>query len=61
MNNEYDRDDTPAPHHISLDEQLEIDTELTELHQRYDRLIEKVYLMGYKKGLLHKDNTPHFP
>ena len=61
MNNDYDREESRAPHHISLDEQLEIDTELTELQQRYDRLIEKVYLMGYKKGLLHKDNTPHFP
>ncbi|MAH60519.1 MAG: hypothetical protein CMB95_06800 [Flavobacteriaceae bacterium] len=61
MNNEYDRDDTPAPHHLSLDEQLEVDTELNELSKRYDSLIERVYLMGYKKGLLHKDNTPHFP
>ena len=57
MNNHYDRDHP----HITLDEQLEIDTELTELHTRYDRLIEKVYLMGYKKGLLHKQNTPEFP
>ena len=55
MNNDYDRE----PHsHITLDEQLEIDTELTELHTRYDRLIEKVYLMGYKKGLLHNTNPP---
>ena len=55
MNNDYDRE----PHsHITLDEQLEIDTELTELHTRYDRLIEKVYLMGYKKGLLHNTNQP---
>ena len=53
MNNDYDRE----PHHISLDEQLEIDTELTELHQRYDRLIEKVYLMGYTKGLLHNTDN----
>ena len=59
MNNHYDREATPS--HITLDEQLEIDTELSELHTRYDRLIEKVYLMGYKKGLLHKQNTPHFP
>ena len=57
MNNDYDREDT-APSHITLDEQLEIDSELTELHQRYDRLIEMVYLMGYTKGLLHKQNTP---
>ncbi len=57
MNNDYDREDAPAPHHISLDEQLEIDTELTELHQRYDRLIEKVYLMGYTKGLLHNTDN----
>ena len=57
MNNHYDRE----PHHISLDEQLEIDSELTDLHTRYDRLIEKVYLMGYKKGLLHNQNTPELP
>ena len=58
MNNDYDRDDGS---HISLDEQLEIDTELTELHQRYDRLIEKVYLMGYNKGLLHNTDNKQFP
>ena len=57
MNNDYDREDI-ASSHITLDEQLEIDTELTELHTRYDRLIEKVYLMGYKKGLLHNTNQP---
>ncbi len=61
MNNQYDRDDIPAPHHLTLDEQLEVDAELNELSKRYDALIEKVYLMGYKKGLLHKDNTPQFP
>ena len=58
MNNDNDRDDGS---HISLDEQLEIDTELTELHQRYDRLIEKVYLMGYNKGLLHNTDNKQFP
>ena len=53
MNNHYDRDHP----HITLDEQLEIDTELTQLHNRYDRLIEKVYLMGYIKGQLHNTNN----
>jgi len=59
MNNEYDRDETRS--HISLDEQIEIDTELNKIHRQYDALIEKVYLMGYTKGLLHKQNTPEFP
>lgn len=57
MNNEYDRE----PHHISLDEQIEIDSQLNKIHRQYDALIEKVYLMGYNKGLLHSQNTPHFP
>ena len=57
MNNEYDRE----PHHISLDEQIEIDSQLNKIHRQYDALIEKVYLMGYTKGLLHSQNTPHFP
>ena len=68
MNNEYDRSEDPsfeAPmssgSHITLGEQIEIDTELTELQRRYDALIEKVYIMGYTKGLLHRENTPYFP
>ena len=32
MNNDYDREEVPAPHHITLDEQLEIDTELCLLY-----------------------------
>ena len=59
MNNDYDRDATPS--HITLDEQILIDTELNKIHDQYDRLIERVYLMGYTKGLLHKENTPEFP
>jgi len=59
MNNNYDRDETRS--HISLDEQIEIDTELNKIHRQYDELIEKVYLMGYTKGLIHKQNTPQFP
>ena len=59
MNNHYDREDTRS--HITLDEQIEIDTQLNKIHKQYDELIEKVYLMGYTKGLLHKQNTPEFP
>ena len=59
MNNNYDREETRS--HITLDEQLVIDTELNKIHDQYDRLIERVYLMGYNKGLLHKQNTPEFP
>ena len=59
MNNNYDREETRS--HITLDEQLLIDTELNKIHDQYDRLIERVYLMGYNKGLLHKQNTPEFP
>ena len=59
MNNNYDREETRS--HITLDEQLLIDTELNKIHDQYDRLIERVYLMGYTKGLLHKQNTPEFP
>jgi len=59
MNNHYDRENTPS--HITLDEQLDIDEQLSKIHRQYDQLIEKVYLMGYKKGLLHNQNTPHFP
>ena len=59
MNNGYDRDEIRS--HISLDEQIEIDTQLNKIHRQYDALIEKVYLMGYTKGLLHKQNTPEFP
>jgi hypothetical protein len=58
MNNHYDRE----PHsHITLDEQIEIDVQLNKIHKQYDELIERVYLMGYTKGLLHKQNTPEFP
>ena len=54
MNNHYDRD----PHsHITLDEQLAIDVQLNKIHKQYDELIERVYLMGYTKGLLHKNET----
>ena len=59
MNNHYDREETRS--HITLDEQIEIDTQLNKIHKQYDELIEKVYLMGYTKGLLHKQNTPEFP
>jgi hypothetical protein len=59
MNNDYDRGNTPS--HITLDEQILIDTELNKIHDQYDRLIERVYVMGYTKGLLHKQNTPEFP
>ena len=59
MNNHYDREETRS--HITLDEQIEIDTQLNKIHKQYDELIEKVYLMGYTKGLLHNQNTPHFP
>ena len=59
MNNHYDRDNTPS--HITLDEQIEIDVQLNKIHKQYDELIERVYLMGYTKGLLHKQNTPEFP
>ena len=54
MNNDYDRDDDS---HISLDEQILIDTELNKIHRMYDELIERVYLMGYVKGQLHNNLT----
>jgi|TARA_B100000035_G_C20939152_1_gene526647 hypothetical protein len=52
MNNDYDRDDDS---HITLDEQIMIDTELNKIHKMYDELIERVYLMGYTKAL-HNNN-----
>ena len=55
MNNDYDRDDNS---HITLDEQILIDTELNKIHRLYDELIERVYLMGYIKGQLHNTNPP---
>lgn len=51
MNNDYDRDES----HITLDEQIMIDTELNKIHKMYDELIERVYLMGYAKAL-HNNN-----
>jgi len=54
MNNDYDRDDDS---HISLDEQILIDTELNKIHRQYDELIERVYLMGYIKGQLHNTDN----
>ena len=47
--------------HISLDEQIEIDSALLEIQRDIDEIVKKVYLMGYNKGLLHKENTPYFP
>lgn len=54
MNNAYDRDENS---HITLDEQILIDTELNKIHRLYDELIERVYLMGYIKGQLHNKNN----
>jgi|TARA_B100000035_G_scaffold2252_1_gene1996 hypothetical protein len=56
MNNAYDRDENS---HITLDEQILIDTELNKIHRLYDELIERVYLMGYIKGQLHNTSTDH--
>ena len=53
MNNDYDRDNSPEPHHMTLDEQLEVNEELNDIYKRFDALIERVYLMGYTKALLH--------
>lgn len=47
--------------HISLDEQIEIDSALLEIQQDIDEIVKKVYLMGYNRGLLHNQNTPYFP
>ena len=47
--------------HISLDEQIEVDEALLAIQNDIDQLVQKVYLMGYTKGLIHKNNTPHFP
>jgi hypothetical protein len=49
------------PEHITLEEQLEVDQQLLDIQRDIDQLINKVYLMGYNKGLLHKQNTPYFP
>ena len=54
MNNAYDRDENS---HITLDEQILIDTELNKIHRLYDELIERVYLMGYIKGQLHNTSN----
>ena len=54
MNNAYDRDENS---HITLDEQILIDTELNKIHRMYDELIERVYLMGYIKGQLHNTSN----
>ncbi len=56
MNNDYDREDAPAPHQWTLDEQIEINEELNEIYKRVDALVERVYLMGYTKSLLHNQN-----
>lgn len=47
--------------HISLDEQIEVDEALLRIQKEIDQLIEKVYLMGYTRGLTHQENTPKFP
>lgn len=47
--------------HITLDEQIEVDEALIQIQREMDELIEKVYLMGYTKGLVHSSNTPEFP
>ena len=47
--------------HITLDEQLEVDAALLQIQRDMDQLVEKVYLMGYTKGLRHQQNTPKFP
>ena len=47
--------------HITLDEQLEVDEALLQIQRDMDQLVEKVYLMGYTKGLRHQQNTPKFP
>jgi len=57
MNNAYDRENDNS--HITLDEQILIDTELNKIHRLYDQLIERVYLMGYIKGQLHNSNNHH--
>lgn len=57
MNNEFDR----STQHITLEEQLLIDTDLNNIQKNIDQLINRVYIMGYNRGLTHKQNTPHFP
>ena len=47
--------------HITLDEQIEIDSALLEIQRDIDEIVKKVYLMGYNRGLQHKQNTPYFP
>ena len=47
--------------HITLDEQIEVDQALLEIQRDIDQIVQKVYLMGYNKGLLHSQNTPYFP
>ena len=46
---------------LNLDDQLIVDEQLNEIHRDIDELINRVYLMGYNKGLHHKDNTPKLP
>ena len=47
--------------HITSDEQIEVDAAMTQIQEEIERLVEKVYLMGYTKGLRHQENTPYFP
>ena len=40
----------------TLEEQIQIQNELSEITKSLDRLIDKAYLMGYAKGLSQKTN-----
>ena len=43
------------------EDQQKLKDEIEDLNRKWDNLIEKAYLMGYNRGLRHKENTPKFP